>query len=172
MKLKTAVTAILLLFVAASVVYVVAKEVRGQPAAGGRTPPGSLSPTQTLEPPARPRDGQTEREVIAYYFHGNMRCRTCRAIEAFTTEAIETDFSDALEDGRLQWRVVNVEEPGNEHFVRDFELTTRSVVLEEIVNGERRRWKNLDRVWELAGSRSTFLKYIQDETHAYLEART
>jgi len=68
-------------------------------------------------------------------------------------------------------RLVNVENPDNEHFIFDFRLASRSVVLERIANGKRQEWKNLRRVWELVRSdKRAFLKYIQDETNAYLKA--
>lgn len=107
--------------------------------------------------------------VVAYYFHGNMRCATCRKIEALTKEAIEAAFAPELELGTLQWREVNVDEAGNEHFIQDYQLTTRSVVISEIADGEEKRWKNLERVWQLVGNKGAFLDYIQEETRAYLE---
>ncbi len=163
MKPKTVVTAVLLLFVAASVVYLVVNEMGNGSAAQQKAP-------QTPKLGNTTGDETAENKVVVYYFHGNFRCATCRTIEAYAKESVDTGFPKALEDGRLEWRVVNIEETDNEHFVKDFELSTRSVVLEEIANGKRKRWKNLDRVWELIrGDKDTFLKYIQDETKAFLE---
>jgi len=124
-----------------------------------------------VQTPLIPQETKPTAKVVAYYFHGSVRCMTCRTIEAYAKEAIETEFPDALKDGRLEWRVVNVEEPGNDHFVEDFQLTTRSVVLERLSDGRRLDWKNLDRVWELVrGDKDGFLVYIQDETTAFLKA--
>ena len=154
MKAKTIITATLLLFVAASVLYLVIKET------GGKTQGTILTPDMT-----------EANKIVVYYFHGNVRCVTCRTIEAYAKEAIQTGFVDELNDGRLEWRVVNIEDPGNEHFVQDFQLSTRSVVLERIANGKRQEWKNLERVWELVrGDKEDFLKYIQNGTTAYLAA--
>jgi hypothetical protein len=84
-------------------------------------------------------------------------------------EAIETGFAGPLKAGRLEWREVNIDEPGQEHFVKDFQLTTRSVVLERNQGGKRQDWKNLARIWELIrGEKDGFVKYIQDETKAFL----
>ncbi len=165
MKPKTIVTVALLLFVAASVVYLVVKETGGKPAQN-MTQPDAISPRTGQE-----QNTAAVSKVVAYYFHGNMRCMTCRAIESYAKDALQTGFADALKDGRLEWRVVNVEDPGNDHFVQDFQLSTRSIVLERIADGKRRDWKNLQRVWELVrGDKEDFLKYIRDETKAYLEA--
>ena len=150
----------LLLFVAVSVVYLVVKETGGK-----------LAQKHGAQPSASSENKTAVAKVVAYYFHGNVRCMTCRTIEAYAKEAVESRFADALKDGRLEWRGVNVEDHGNDHFVQDFQLSTRSVVLERLANGNRREWKNLQRVWELVrGDKKDFLKYIQDETRAYMDA--
>jgi len=41
-------------------------------------------------------------------------------------------------------------------------------VLSEYRGGEQVRWKNLDRVWEFAGDRDRFVKYIESETRGFL----
>jgi hypothetical protein len=108
-------------------------------------------------------------EVVAYYFHGNLRCRTCRTIEAYSEEAIRSDFADEIASGRLAWRVVNVEEPENKHFVKDFDLVTRSLVLTEYEDGEVIRWANLKQVWELVRDKEQFLDYVHSSTREFLQ---
>jgi hypothetical protein len=107
--------------------------------------------------------------VVAYYFHGNLRCKTCRTIEAYSEEAIRSQFAVEFGSGRLAWRVVNVEEPENEHFVKDFELVTKSVVLVHYENGEVTRWKNLQQVWELVRDKEQFLDYVRSSTRKFLQ---
>ena len=148
---RTIATVALLLFIVASVAYLVVQETGGK-AVPNMPPPGTNS-------------------VVVYYFHGNARCTTCRTIEAYTAEAVQTGCAAALESGRLAWRTVNVDDPANDHFIGDFQLSTRSVVLERISDGERRDWKNLDRVWDLVRSdKATFMGYVQNETRVFLEA--
>jgi hypothetical protein len=114
--------------------------------------------------------GAAADEFVAFYFHGNVRCATCRKIEAYARESIAQGFVDELDSGRLAWRVINIEEPGNEHFIEDFQLVTRSVVLVEYRAGEVVRWKNLDRVWQLVRDKERFVSYVQDGTKAFLES--
>lgn len=106
--------------------------------------------------------------VIAYYFHTTYRCVSCRNIEKYSREALESGFPADLEGGRLVWRVVNVEEEGNEHFVQDYELFTKSVVLVDERTGE---WKNLPKVWQLLGNPNEFIRYIQTETAEFLQGK-
>ena len=106
--------------------------------------------------------------VVAFYFHGNVRCATCKKIEAYADEAVHSGFSEALEEGALAWRVVNIDDDGNQHFIQDFQLVTRSVVLAEFRDGEVVRWQNLDKVWQLVRDKERFVDYIQGETTEFL----
>ena len=105
---------------------------------------------------------------MAYYFHGNKRCSTCRKLEAYSEEAITGGFAPELESGELEWRVVNTDDKANAHFVTDFELVTKSVVLVEYRDGEVVRWKNLKLVWQLVGDEDGFVRYVRDETRDFL----
>jgi|GEM_PF-603039 len=109
-------------------------------------------------------------KVIAYYFHGKFRCPSCKKIEAYAREAIEGQggFADLIKSGDLEWRVVNVEEPGNEHFIKDFQLYTKSLIIVDIRDGEQKQWKNLAKVWELLYDKEAFVNYVRDEIKAYL----
>ena len=112
----------------------------------------------------------TETGTVVYYFHGNARCATCKTIEAYADEAVHAAFAGELEDGALKWRVVNIDEPENRHFIQDFQLMTRSVVLAEYRGGEVVRFENLDQVWRLVRDKERFLAYVQASTREFLEA--
>ena len=165
MKPKTIVTGALLAFVGVSVAFVVVKEIvdrkRQQESTG---PVGGAA--QDADADAATTGPQ---KVIAYYFYGNVRCDNCRKIEAYTGEAILTGFAEALDAGRLEWRRVNVDEPENKHFVKDYELVTRAVVVVDTRGGRQVRWKDLDQVWQMLDQKAVFLQYIRDEVRAYLE---
>ena len=115
-----------------------------------------------------PDDAKAAGKFVAYYFHGNARCATCRKIEAYSEEAISTGFESKLADGRLEWRVVNIDESQNMHFVRDFQLVTKSVVLAEYNDGEVVRWENLKDVLQLVRSKDRFVDYVQTRTREFL----
>ena len=110
----------------------------------------------------------TDNGIVAYYFHGNKRCSTCRKLEAYSEESITGGFASELEAGELEWRVINTDDKANAHFVTDFELVTKSVVLVEYRDGEVVRWKNLKLVWQLVGDQDGFLTYVRDETRDFL----
>jgi hypothetical protein len=110
---------------------------------------------------------QTPRFVV-YYFHGNVRCATCRKLEAYSEEAITGGFADELERGALAWSVVNVEEEENQHFVQDFQLTTKSVVLVEYRDGVVARFENLNEIWQKVRDKDGFLEYVRNSTSDFI----
>ncbi|UCD63063.1 MAG: hypothetical protein JSW34_09925 [Candidatus Zixiibacteriota bacterium] len=119
--------------------------------------------TRIDEPAAAPP------RLIAYYFHTTRRCATCKKLEAYTREAIETGFAEQLKSGVLSFLAVNIDESDNEHFRKDYQLYTKSVILSERKDGEEVKWKNLDQIWQLVrGDKAVYLQYIQDEVTAAL----
>jgi hypothetical protein len=109
------------------------------------------------------------RKVVATYFHGNIRCATCRKVEAYAREAIDEGFQTQVAAGVVEFRAVNVDEAANRHFIHDFQLVTRSVVVTEEVDGAVARWVKLDNVWGLVGNRAAYLNYVQDAVRGYME---
>lgn len=139
---------------------------------GGKVVAGTPPPAARTDSVAAAADTTAAaRRVIAYYFHTTYRCSSCRKIEMYSHEAIHTAFPKEIESGRLVWRVVNIEEKGNEHFVKDYQLFTKSLVLVEERNGQRTRWRNAAKVWELLGNKERFIAYVQAETRALLADR-
>jgi hypothetical protein len=171
MKPKSIITLLLLLFVAGSLITLVIKEYGEETNVNQTLNPTAASGNSAPETAVASLNsvGEAPHRVIAYYFHGNARCRTCRMIEAYSQETLETAFQEELGSGLLEWRVLNIDEPANEHFVQDYQLQTRSVVLTDLKDGDVIRWKNLQRVWELISDKAEFVDYIEKETLAYLK---
>ena len=111
----------------------------------------------------------TSSKVIAYYFHGNFRCPTCYKLETYSKEAIETSFKDELTSGKLVFKVVNTHEKVNEHFVNDYQLYTKSLVISLIENGKEVKSKNLTKIWDYVGNKSKFFEYVAGEISIFLE---
>ncbi|MFA7254506.1 MAG: nitrophenyl compound nitroreductase subunit ArsF family protein [Candidatus Omnitrophota bacterium] len=107
--------------------------------------------------------------VTAYYFHGTFRCPTCHKLEQYAKESIESNFKDALASGKLAFKIVNVEGKGNEHYMNDYQLYTKSLVLSLTKNGREVRAKNLDKIWEYVGNKDRYENYVRDEVAAFLK---
>jgi hypothetical protein len=109
--------------------------------------------------------------VIAYYFHGKFRCTTCRTIEQYSHDAIHTYFTKELENGTLEFRPVNIEEPENRHFVQEYQLFSKALVLSLITDGEEIKWKNLTDVWKLVRDKERFFQYVKGEVEHFLNEK-
>ncbi|MFA5063629.1 MAG: nitrophenyl compound nitroreductase subunit ArsF family protein [Candidatus Omnitrophota bacterium] len=106
-------------------------------------------------------DKQASSKVTAYYFHGNFRCPTCYKLETYSREAIETNFKDELNSGKLVFNVINTDENENSHFINDYRLYTKSLILSLVKDGKQVRWVNLDKIWEYAGNKQKFIEYVK-----------
>lgn len=110
-----------------------------------------------------------DASFIVYYFHGNRRCASCIKIENYTHAAVEENFASRLKDSSIVWKLVNTDDEANKHFLADYELYTKSVVLSKIVDGKETAWKHLDKVWEMLDDEAEFKKYIATELEAFLK---
>ena len=110
-----------------------------------------------------------DRQVVAYYFHGKTRCKTCVGMEGMTADVLKTDFPAQLKDKSIDWRVVNYDEKANEHFIEDFQLVGPSVVLVELAGGRQVRYRNLDKIWQLAHEEDEFKHYVRTQVAAFLK---
>jgi hypothetical protein len=133
---------------------------------------GIAAVTVAAPPPQKPKAATgvavtpaASPATLVYYFHATTRCATCKTIEAYAHETVASRFASDLEARRLEWRTVNVEEPANQHFIRDFQLYTRSVVVVDAKNPKR--FKVLDQVWQLVRDKAVFQKYVEQEIRAF-----
>lgn len=187
MKSRAVLKYSLLAFVGASVVFLLVLRNRS----GGASADASLAAETVAEAPAQPapetavqpapapaeqravtatavRQSPSSQRVRVYYFYTTVRCPTCRTIEAYTAETLRQSFAEALAEGTVEWHPVNVQLPQNRHFIQDYQLFTKSVVISRLKDGRQVEWKNLERVWELVGNRAEFQTYIRGEVGAYL----
>jgi len=161
MKLKQILTIVLIVFVAGSLAYMVAKETTAKP---------STSETaDNVIPDEEKANVKLDDRIIVYYFHGDVRCETCHKLETYAKETLDTYFADELAAGKIVWQVVNVEQPQNEHFIGDYKLITKSIVLSKVAQGKEVKWENLDRIWQEVGNKQNYLEYVHDSILKFME---
>jgi len=139
LPMKRIVTVALLLFVLVSIGIMVNREVKSKAPA-----PAAATPVKT-------------ETLTVYYFHGDRRCVTCNKIEDMARKAVEEKFAPEMAAGTIVFKSVNVDEPENEHFVRDFGLDSKIVVMQK---GDR--VEKFQDVWALVGTPEKFTAYIQN----------
>ena len=132
------------------------------PAAGA----AQAEKTQT----AAPETKDVSRKFVAYYFYGDFRCDNCKKIEQYSREAIEKYFADQLKTGELVFKVINMDRPENQHFIQDYQLYTRSLIIAEFKGSTQLKWKNLAEVWNYLDDPEAFYDYVKTEIQTYLES--
>ncbi len=123
----------------------------------------------TAAPPAAVEGAPTLTRVIAYYFHGTIRCETCLKIEKQAREAMETRFPVEMLEKRLVFKPVNYDKPENAHFLKDYKLPCPSLVVVRQRGGKDEKWKLLERTWDLVQVPPQLDQYIEEETRKVLE---
>ena len=162
---KHLVAGALLAFVAITAVTLAVKETRharavaAAEATRGRGAVVAEAPAR-VEPPAT---------VFVTYFHTTARCASCLKIEDLTNATMTTRFAGPIAEKRIVWRSLNLDEPANNHFAKDYGLYTKSVVVSEVKEGREIRWKNLEKVWDLLGDPAGFQGYVEREVQAFLD---
>lgn len=120
-------------------------------------------------PPQTESGESNTAQSVLFYFHRTLRCSECLNMELFTGALIESAFEDALLDGRLEYVVINLDEPGNEPYADKFNLAFSTLVLaDEDKGGIVIRWKDLSEAWEKSLDQHAFQEYVKDEITRWL----
>lgn len=122
---------------------------------------GSVYAQNAEKPPAD--------SVAVYYFHNNSRCVNCYNMEKWTKELMETCFKPQVDSGKLVFRIINTDEKENAHYLGDYKLYTKSVVLSLVKGGKEVRYDNLAKIWDFLKSKQKFQEYVQGEIEKYLK---
>ncbi len=154
MKFKKILTAALLVFVAASIVYLAA----------------NFNTSAADNEYTTPIKDLNSLDVMVYYIHNNTRCINCIRFEQYTKDVINDVFAEQVKNGRLAFKMANYETSANSHYIKDYKLVTKAVIVSKMKNGKQTEWKNLDKIWELVNNEVAFKAYITDEVAVYLGA--
>ena len=107
--------------------------------------------------------------VFASYFHGDVRCPTCMKLEAYSREAILAGFDKEVKDSLVVFRTVNWDREENTHYVDDYQLFTKALILSRVRGGKEIAWANLDSIWQYVGDKDKFVKYVQTHARAFVD---
>ena len=158
MSIKSLISGLLVLLAVGGLVYTF---VGGD----GSADDADVATTTGLDADGVPADG-----VVVYYFHGAKRCLTCNKMEALADGVIFERFGDHLRDGSVVFMPVNVETDATRHFITDFQLASKVVVMVARKNGEQVSWRRLDEVWQKISDEEIYKDYITEILAACLRA--
>ena len=133
------------------------EELYRQLAPGAEPPFGTLE-DRPMEQVRRARVEETE-ELLGWRPSTSLAAGLAATIDWYRRE---------LEAGRLEWHAHNMELPEYEHFQKDFDLSTPSLVLVRLEDGVVAEWKVLGDVWDLIETPADLEDYVRAGTRAYL----
>lgn len=128
------------------------------------------SPVST--PVVTVRPGVTPDVIKVTYFSSDVRCYTCVRIEQLTRQTVERHFASELASGRVAFQVINLDGPGNEHFIQDYRLISKTVIVSDLAAGEEVRWENLQDVWTRQKDERAFEAYVVEAVRRHLSTAT
>ena len=82
-------------------------------------------------------DEEVKDHVELVYFHGKQRCITCRAIEKYSKEVVDSIIGTGIPADELIFKVVDINE--NEALADSYEVTSSSLFLVKSANGAENR---------------------------------
>lgn len=135
------------------------------------------SPATTQDAPAVPAPPAAKAKaepqgkadnVVAYYFHGQRRCRTCINIQEGIQQAVNERFTAETAAGRLIFKEINIDEEPNKHYIQKFELSFSGLVVEARQGETTIKWENCDGVWRHARNPDALMDYTEERIRAYL----
>ncbi len=131
---------------------------------------GAIGAAEKTSAPVGGTAQATNVQVIAYYFHGTVRCETCLKIEKQAHELIRIRFAAEVASERLVFKPVNYDKPENDHFWKDYKLPCPSLVLVRQKDGKDQEWKLRGQTWDFVRIPPKLDQYIEEGTSKFLEA--
>jgi hypothetical protein len=132
----------------------------------------ALDASPVATPVVTVRPGVTPDVIKVTYFSSDVRCYTCVRIEQLTRQTVERHFAPELAIGRVVFQVVNLDGPGNRHFIEDYRLISKTVIVSDLAAGEEVRWENLQDVWTRQKDERAFEAYVVEAVQRHLGTMT
>lgn len=123
---------------------------------------------QTQSAPAESLPVVEGPQVVMTYFLIGTRCVSCKKIEALARATAERDFAAELSSKQLIFRVIDTGEPANRHYMDDYKLTSKTVVISRRESGRETAWKDMEKVWDLLDDPPAYHAYLGAQIREYL----
>jgi hypothetical protein len=109
-------------------------------------------------------------KVVVYAVHRTFRCLDCSQIEWLTKELIDEEFAAEIADGRLEY--YSVDYFRDAAFASRYNISSSTVVVASMNDGEPVEFARLDEVWTKLRDRDAFRAYVRDAIREKIEATT
>lgn len=118
-----------------------------------------------------PADPVAAADVVVTYFTTDVRCDSCRKIEALSRRAVLEGFPDAVLAGRVLFRMINTDRPEHRHYLEHYEIANKTVIVSHQRQGKEVEWTGRQDVWLHLDEPETFFAYVREPIAAYLAAK-
>lgn len=81
----------------------------------------------------------TTTGIEILYFHGDMRCRNCVAMEKGVSELLDSQFKDEVKDGKIVFKTIDITTPEGEQIADNYGVTWSSLYLNNWKDGKEER---------------------------------
>jgi len=110
-----------------------------------------------------------EHQVVAIYFHRTVRCPTCKRIGSMVEQAVTKEFEKERKARTVEFHFVDFQDKKNAKLAKACGITTPTLVLLNVFEGETVCWTNMPKVWQLFGKPDEFQSYVRDGVIHYLK---
>jgi len=121
------------------------------------------------------KDGDSGSEILRskvekvelVYFHPGFRCVSCNNIEKYAREVAENDFKEQMEEGKLEYKFLEIEDEKNRSIVDELDVGGSSLYLVVSGGGERTH-REIKDVWLYWDKSDDAKQIIKDDLSRYL----
>jgi len=101
----------------------------------GQNPTSAAGTSDNVTPVAGQPQYPLPNRVEIIYFHVNQRCVTCLCFEQHINTVIETYFQDAINSGKLTYRVLNLQKAENTAIAKKYGAVGSQMFINVIIKG-------------------------------------
>lgn len=110
---------------------------------------------------------QIAERLEVYYFHKTARCSSCKTIGQYVGETMEQKYEKQIEDGLIDFRVLNIDLPENKEIAKKYQASGSSLFMNRIIDGA----DNIEQdtgVWRYLNDETKFKNYLENKINSSL----
>ena len=111
---------------------------------------------------------QDIEKVELLYFHPRFRCLSCNNVEKFAKEVAENEFEQEMEEGKLVFRSLDIDDPENKDLVEELGVTGSSLYV-VATDGGKREHQAITDVWLHWNDSARSKEIITAELNRYIK---
>jgi len=98
--------------------------------------------------------------IFVYYLRSSYRCWQCNMIEVYTEELLNSEYSQQIESGLLEWQVVDYLK--NREKALHYNISANTVIVSRYEDGQEVSYDRLDDVMRKVLNHDEFTDYVRE----------